>query len=132
VTFDEWRNTYAYDARTLWAAYGAAIVSTIIAVLVGSIAMASNGVAYSANFSTILRTSQIRKSPAADDRDAEPSDGFDDGRVPLPKSLAKAIVVVNSSQRDGNLRKETSGVEEVEMVMLRQATTHESDSRGQE
>ena len=100
MTYEIYRNVYTYDSVTLWIAYGLAIFFTALAVVIGSRAMWFNRVAYDANFSTVLRTSWIRSTIAEHDEGAEGlgcCDG-DDGSRPLPKSLARAIVIMTAAQ----------------------------------
>lgn len=79
---------------TLWIAYGVAIFFAALAVATGSTAMWLNGVAYDASFSTILRTSYIGEV-ATGRPEYLP---HNDGSRPLPKQLAKAVVVVDAAQ----------------------------------
>ncbi|KAM0714117.1 hypothetical protein Q7P37_011081 [Cladosporium fusiforme] len=130
VTFEEWHNIYAYDAATLWAAYGAAIISATIAVSVGFSAMHLNGAAYDANFSTILRTSQISEPPRMDDHDPEPGDERDDGSKPLPKSLEKAIVLVNAEKQELCSENISSALGEIKMEMLSNPMARDVKAQG--
>jgi hypothetical protein len=80
----------------LWIAYGLAILFTAVTIVIGSITMYSNGVAYDASFSTVLRACRIQGKgvvPVQTDLDG------DDGGQPLPKSLAKATIVMNTSRQ---------------------------------
>jgi hypothetical protein len=96
VTFETYHSVYTYNARTLWIAYSLAILFTAVTIVIGWIAMYSNEVAYGASFSTVLRACRIQGEgvvPVQTDLDG------DDGSQPLPKSLAKATIVMNSSRQ---------------------------------
>lgn len=86
VTFTSYHNVYAYNRHTLWIAYGIAIGFTLIAVAIGTLALLSNGSAYSNNFSTVLR---VKKTMGEEILENE-----GDGSEPLPKRLAKARVLL--------------------------------------
>jgi hypothetical protein len=77
---------YVYAPARLWIAYGLAILFTAISVIIGLLAMVSNGVAYTNHFSTILRTTRF----ANIDPDVLPENG--DGEDPMPNRLARAVV----------------------------------------
>ncbi|KAK5125237.1 hypothetical protein LTR85_000913 [Meristemomyces frigidus] len=76
-----------FQNYTLWLAYGLAILCTAIAVVLGFLAILSNGASYSNNFSTITRSARNAELSV----EVEPDDT---GRDPLPRGLAKAIVVM--------------------------------------
>lgn len=97
MTSETWANVYIYDYKTLWIAYGVALACAALAVLVGSIAMWQNGVAYDNAFSTVLRATYI-SSATVQAGTSDASHSADDGSTPLLKSLASAIVVVNASR----------------------------------
>lgn len=61
MTFHHYHNIYTYSVENLWLAYGIAILLTVIAVVIGFSAIASNGASYSDNISTILRASRGAK-----------------------------------------------------------------------
>ncbi|KAH0366783.1 hypothetical protein KCU65_g5160, partial [Aureobasidium melanogenum] len=86
VTFTSYHNVYVYNRHTLWIAYGVAIGFTLIAVVIGILALLSNGSAYNNNFSTVLR---IKKTTGEEILEHEA-----DGSEPLPKRLAKARVLL--------------------------------------
>lgn len=99
MTFETYHNIYAYDSVTLWIAYGVAILVTALAAVIGSTAMWMNGVAYDANFSTVLRTSRIVRTVAEHDKGASGSSwDSEDGSRPLPKPLEKAIIIMTAAE----------------------------------
>lgn len=102
VAFERYGTVYRYDAKTLWTAYGVALLVAGLAVLMGTTALWLNGVAYDNTFSTVLRATYI-DGPGASRSEAlhnRSTDRVDDGSRPLPKALARAIVVVRSSSRN--------------------------------
>ena len=90
-----YRNIYVYSEHKLWLAYGAAILFAIIGVLIGLLALLSNGISYSSNFSTILRASRHANITAI----ISPTDA--DGRDPLPEHLATANVFFPDNNGNG-------------------------------
>nr|OQO30787.1 hypothetical protein B0A51_01448 [Rachicladosporium sp. CCFEE 5018] len=86
VTFSTFHNVYTYSYRTLWIAYGLAIVFATLSVLGGAIALLLNGASYSTTFSTIVRVG--RTVQLSEEVSAADGEGFE----PLPKHLAKAKV----------------------------------------
>ncbi|KAF2716058.1 hypothetical protein K431DRAFT_30342 [Polychaeton citri CBS 116435] len=94
VTFITDHNVYQYDSVTLWVAYSIAVFCTALATLVGYTAMRNNGVAFGADFSTVLRASRIDHTAEASTVEGVSED---DGRKPLPKQLANAMVVIHST-----------------------------------
>ena len=88
VTSVTYNNIYAYSAARLWLAYGLAVISAIIAALIGMFAMFYNGASYSNNFSTILRAShaiELSKDVAPEEKN---------GSDPLPSYLAGATLTM--------------------------------------
>ncbi|MCJ1270074.1 hypothetical protein MMC22_009968 [Lobaria immixta] len=75
-------NVYAYEPRNLLVAYAIAILTALLANLIGAVTYISNGLSYDMSFSTILRTT----------RSADLSQLFksnDLGAQPLPKSIGQ-------------------------------------------
>lgn len=106
VTFDEYRNIYTYDAITLWFAYGAAVLFTAVAVVVGLMALWLDGVSFDDSFSTILRTSRINTDTEGSGHGEHHEDHVaDNGAQPLPHALANATVIINAAQCAGRCRK---------------------------
>jgi len=95
VTLPSYRNIYVYSSHKLWLAYGAAILFALIGVLIGLLALLSNGISYSSSFSTILRASRHANITAI----ISPTDA--DGRDPLPVHLAKANVFFPDNNGNG-------------------------------
>ena len=97
------QQVYVYTKSKLILAYGLAIGVSIIGVLIGLYAMITDGIAYSANFSTILRTSRYAEmTTPVDLADA-------DGRDPLPDYLAKSKV--SFLRRDPGLIEDVQTIE---------------------
>lgn len=111
--------------KTLWAADSAAIFSTAIAVVVGFSAMHYNGAAYDSNFSTILRASHIQQLSTTADRDTESGKRIDDGSQPFPKSLVKAVIVMNDKRQKSGSDTRSSDAEEVQTVLLQKPESME-------
>jgi len=87
-----WQNVYSYSWQRLVIAYGAAVLATLVAVLIGCSTLITTGVAYSYDFSTFMRAlrgQHIDDVVAAYDHT--------DGAEPLPKALAKARISLISS-----------------------------------
>ncbi|KAF2716003.1 hypothetical protein K431DRAFT_350651 [Polychaeton citri CBS 116435] len=86
VTFTTYHNVYDYAAQKLWLAYGLAIGATAIGIIIGTVALVQNGLAYSNNFSTVLRATKCADISV-------PINNADlDGRDPLPGYLSKAKI----------------------------------------
>jgi hypothetical protein len=105
VTLPEYQTVYVYAPFKLWVAYGIAILFAMIGVLIGLWAMLSNGIAYTNQFSTVLRTvryAQIKTTILPEDAD---------GKDPLPHYLARAGV----SFSDGHSIPEERGLSSVDM-----------------
>lgn len=86
VTHHKYHNVYTYSAWKLWTAYGIAILFATIAVFIGLETMASSGVSYSDNFSTIFR---IARGAEVDKPILEKDL---DGKDPLPDYMAGSEV----------------------------------------
>jgi hypothetical protein len=86
VTLPKYQTVYVYAPFKLWLAYGLAILFAATAVFIGLVAMLSNGITYSNQFSTILRTARHAQM----DTTILPEDA--DGDDPLPHYLARARV----------------------------------------
>jgi hypothetical protein len=83
-------NIYSYEPRDLWLAYGIACGATLLAALLGLLAIFRNGgVGYQSTFSTYIRTTQ-------DQGFKELIGPADRGAEPLPKRLADASVRFNT------------------------------------
>ena len=92
VQIAQWQNVYSYSWQRLVIAYGAAVLATSVAVLIGFATLITTGVAYSYDFSTFMRAlrgQHIDDIVAAYDHT--------DGAEPLPKALAKARISLISS-----------------------------------
>jgi hypothetical protein len=86
VSIRTWQTTYVYSRSKLWAAYGAAIISTICALIIATSAVWKNGETYSNNFSTLLvagHASEFGVEVAVGDRS---------GSDPLPLYLKKTTI----------------------------------------
>jgi len=70
----------------VYLAYGISILCTLICVVSGCLALLHNGLSYTANFSTILRTTRRADITSL----VDPNDTF--GGAPLPKVIADAVV----------------------------------------
>jgi len=81
-----YQTVYLYAPFKLWVAYGLATLFAAIAVLIGLLAMFSNGITYSNHFSTILRMARYAQMKTT----ILPEDA--DGKDPLPIYLARASV----------------------------------------
>ncbi|KAK5727108.1 hypothetical protein LTR15_003000 [Elasticomyces elasticus] len=88
VTFNRYHNVYEYSTRTLWVAYGLAILFTVLSLVIGIISIALNQGSFRNDFSTVLRTTKT----AALSIDVLESET--DGRQPVPRHLAKARIRV--------------------------------------
>lgn len=86
VTLPAYRNVYVYCPMKLWAAYGAAVFLTLIAVLSGAVAMYMNGACYSENFSTVFG------AVSGAEMDGEIKEEDAGGEDPLPAYLAETRV----------------------------------------
>ena len=83
------RSVYIYNPNNVYIAYGCAILTTLLCVLVGCISLFRNNAAYSLSLSTILRLTRDKTFDlliSKEDRG---------GEDPLPKSIAKARVEFN-------------------------------------
>ncbi|OAP61920.1 hypothetical protein AYL99_04123 [Fonsecaea erecta] len=70
------QNIYTYEAAQLWLAYGIAILANVLCLLTGMFAMRRNGLSYSNDFTTIMRTTRNPNLdllvPEAESNGAEP------------------------------------------------------------
>ncbi|KAK5155826.1 hypothetical protein LTS14_005392 [Recurvomyces mirabilis] len=89
VTYVQYHNIYIYSAKTLWAAYAAAVALAIVVLGIGLLSLALNDGSFANDFSTVLRVA--RSAPMSDE--ILPQDS--DGRQPLPKHLTKARVMLS-------------------------------------
>ena len=88
VTSTAFHNIYAYAPEQLWLAYGLATLFAFFSTVGGLFAVYANHASYSADFSTILRTTreaQISESLRAADMS---------GQDPLPEHLQRAYIVL--------------------------------------
>ncbi|KAK4565306.1 hypothetical protein LTR86_003923 [Recurvomyces mirabilis] len=92
VTYVQYHNIYIYSAKTLWAAYAAAVALTIIVLGIGLLSLVLNDGSFANDFSTVLRVA--RSAPMSDE--ILPQDS--DGRQPLPKHLTKARVMLSAKR----------------------------------
>ncbi|TKA57864.1 hypothetical protein B0A55_12513 [Friedmanniomyces simplex] len=91
LTVETYENVYAYAARTLWIAYGLAILSTVLAVMIGFTSLILAGASFDGSFSTVLRVGRTARLTE------EMRDGDGDGHQPLPKHLKTARLIVDDS-----------------------------------
>lgn len=93
VTIRSPQNVYRYNSRNLLIAYGAAVLLTSATTVVGMLCIRHAASAYSAEFSTILRTTRNPELdllvPAEETTGAEP----------LPRQLAATRVVLRRQSR---------------------------------
>ena len=89
------QNIYLYDKTTLWIAYGLSMLFTALAVLIGMVAMLSNGESYSNSFSSIVRVARTA------DLSAEVRGKDGSGSDPLPPYLKEARLDVGACARRG-------------------------------
>ena len=87
---------YSYSQPTLLIAYGSAIATAGVAIIVGLVIVYLNGASYDNNFSTVLRVSKTAYIKE------DLIDIDDDGRRLLPKALAhsKLTMRVASNKRE--------------------------------
>ncbi|KAI0450081.1 hypothetical protein F5B21DRAFT_508512 [Xylaria acuta] len=86
VTFATLKPVYSYSPAQLWIAYGAAILAASLTLVVGIVALVSNGASYNGDFSSILRAAYgAVLSFSIQRQDAH-------GAAPLPKYLESAKV----------------------------------------
>lgn len=79
-------NTYIYKPTDLYLAYGFALLSTLLAVILGCVDILRNGASFTNSFSTSLRTTRDANfDTLVTEEDSSGSD-------PLPKHLAKIKV----------------------------------------
>ena len=83
-----YETTYLYAAVKLWIAYGLAAFFTLLAVVIGMLAILVNSASYDNSFSTVLRTTRSANL----DVEIEPQDL--DGQSPLPSYLGKASITM--------------------------------------
>jgi hypothetical protein len=83
-------NVYVYTPRLLLISWGVAIFYTLVAVLLGFLALVKNGYSYSNNFSTVLRTTRHV------DIDALLHPASKTGADPLPKTLTQRNLTLKS------------------------------------
>ncbi len=86
VTVITTQNIYTYQPFDLLLAYGLGILAAALCVLIGTLAMIANGVSYSSDFSTVMRTT--RNSELNSLVSGDEMDGID----PLPDHIADAEI----------------------------------------
>lgn len=89
VTTQLTQNIYVYNPLDLYLAYGLTLVSALICICIGSLALTGNGVSFSDEFTTILRAT---RNPELDHLVAE---GECNGADPTPKHTAEALLSYN-------------------------------------
>jgi hypothetical protein len=94
VTVEQSRNVYVYRLLDLYIAYGASIAASIVCAAIGVSALYRNGLCYSTNFSTILRTTRRHE---LDDL-MTPADTK--GGDPLPTRISNRIVIFEDLSHD--------------------------------
>lgn len=93
VTMQFMVNVYVYDRIKLWLAYSCAAAFTLMAAILGLLAIYAHGASYDANFSTVLRASRHAELSA------EVQAADEDGRSPLPRHLAKATFTMTPREK---------------------------------
>ena len=58
ITFLSAQNVYKYDKRNLLVSYGAVILVTVIAIIIGIVSLIENGVYHDTSFSAIMATTR--------------------------------------------------------------------------
>lgn len=86
VTFNTYAPTYIYAVKTLWLAYGIAILFSMIGVIIGLCCISSTVASFSNDFSAVFRAAR----QATVSVEMKETDG--DGRDPLPNYLKEATV----------------------------------------
>jgi hypothetical protein len=94
-----YQQLYVYTEFKVLLAYRLALCVSTIGVFIGLAAMTSNGMAYSNQLSTVLRTSRYARITTP----VHPDDA--DGRDPLPTYLTK----MNISFREGSIGQDLLG-----------------------
>ena len=89
-------NLYIYRPLDLYIAYGVSIACAVVCVGLGCAALYRNGLSYSSDFSTILRTTQREELHAL----IAPVDTA--GGDPLPLHIARAVVTYEARAQDVN------------------------------
>lgn len=89
IIVTEFPNTYVYEARTLYLAYGISYLFATTSCLIGLHALVQNGgESFSNKFSTVLRTMRdLGVSDVVEDHDR--------GSDPLPEKIAETSVTLN-------------------------------------
>lgn len=90
VTFNVVGNVYSYDSDKLWLAYGIAVGASLLAIIIGHIAIMRAGASFTADFSTITR---IAKNA---DITADMQENRLPGKYPLPKQMSTAKLCVRT------------------------------------
>jgi hypothetical protein len=99
------QNTFAYNSRTLFIAYGSSILLSAVCLACGLAALKSNGASYTNHFSTILRMTRDRRFGEFI-QDEEDCAGTD----PLPKDLAHVeVTYVIETEGRGEKSNEAEG-----------------------
>ena len=91
VTSTTFQNIYAYAPEQLWLAYGLAILFACFTTVIGLFAVCSNHASYSADFSTVLRTTR----EARISEELRPADLR--GQDPLPPHLRNAYITLGQA-----------------------------------
>ena len=89
VALQTYRNQYTYAAKTLWIAYGLALLFAALAIAIGLASILLMGSAFENTFSTIVRVGRVSTVTEY----MQDSDGK--GTAPLPKHLRKARLIMN-------------------------------------
>ncbi len=89
------QNIYTYQPRDLWLAYGIAVLSNIICLLIAMVALNQNGLSYSNNFTTILRTTRNQNL------DVLVKEGESSGADPVPAHTASGTLIYRRSAAYG-------------------------------
>lgn len=97
VTIETWPQLYEYSANILLIAYGTVILVSKIAVLIGLWTIFTMESSYSNDSTTILRATCHAQLSAT-------VDVLDDGRDPLPSSLADASLTMGHSRDDASAK----------------------------
>ena len=105
MTVITYHNTYSYNWKRLWLAYGAATLATLAMVAIGLTSLITTGTSYSNKFSTIIRGSR--------DETLDVLIGKEDrsGEDPLPPYISKIRFAIGA---EGSLEKLEQDVNDVE------------------
>jgi hypothetical protein len=87
VTTTHPQNVYAYNPKNLYVAYGIALLFTLFANILGTMAYISNGVSHNNSFSSIVRATRNPELLGIQDRKVKVS-----GAMPMDKQTGKTVL----------------------------------------